>query len=565
MKSILEYFPEKYNPRDMQRDVLLQIEQAVKDGKTNFIVNAPVGSGKSHMAITIAKYFGKSAILTAQKVLQDQYVNDFPFLCAIKGKSNFVCDDLIQIGKVSRESAKGKYQFSCDMGECVKLVDSGVVESTSDGQTKKMNRRKCAFKPDMEEYEDVLYVGSESEKAVKLKNVCEYYEQKYQALNASHCMFNYSAYFQNVIMGSGGVLDRDVVICDEAHTIEDWMIGFVGLDITNKTMRILDNDFAGYDWDSVQGVYDFISAELNKLKLMAMELVDSGQTLGKDTDRVVAKFKYFCSILDKDDQKENFIIQKETDSRGNITKVSLKPLDISAFAHTFFKQKYKVFMSGTLNEKITTEMLGLNPEETAYIEVEDNPFALENRQVEYVDVAKINYHTTDDEWSEVYREIDTIMKQHGTDKGLILTSNKSQAHKIQENVSSVSADRIVITYGGHGDTKDIVLKKHAETDKPQVLVAPALWEGCDLKNDLARFVIIVKTPYASLGDERIKAKMDINQSWYTWQALTKILQGFGRGVRSADDWCKIYCMDSSTHSLLKRGRRMIPKAYLDMI
>ena len=55
MKSILEYFPEKYNPRDMQRDVLLQIEQAVKDGKTNFIVNAPVGSGKSHMAITIAK------------------------------------------------------------------------------------------------------------------------------------------------------------------------------------------------------------------------------------------------------------------------------------------------------------------------------------------------------------------------------------------------------------------------------------------------------------------------------------------------------------------------------
>ena len=133
----------------------------------------------------------------------------------------------------------------------------------------------------MEEYEDVLYVGSESEKAVKMKNVCEYYEQKYQALNASHCMFNYSAYFQNVIMGSGGVLDRDVVICDEAHTIEDWMIGFVGLDITNKTMRILDNDFAGYDWDSVQGVYDFISAELNKLKLMAMELVDSGQNSRK--------------------------------------------------------------------------------------------------------------------------------------------------------------------------------------------------------------------------------------------------------------------------------------------
>ena len=79
--------------------------------------------------------------------------------------------------------------------------------------------------------------------------------------------------------------------------------------------------------------------------------------------------------------------------------------------------------------------------------------------------------------SEVYREIDTIMKQHGTDKGLILTSNKSQAHKIQENVSSVSADRIVITYGGHGDTKDIVLKKHAETDKPQVLGSSSIMGG----------------------------------------------------------------------------------------
>ena len=62
--------------------------------------------------------------MTAQKVLQDQYVNDFPFLCAnfLKGKSNFVCDDLIQIGKVSRESAKGNISYSCDMGECVKLV-----------------------------------------------------------------------------------------------------------------------------------------------------------------------------------------------------------------------------------------------------------------------------------------------------------------------------------------------------------------------------------------------------------------------------------------------------------
>ena len=134
-----------------------------------------------------------------------------------------------------------------------------------------------------------------------------------------------------------------------------------------------------------------------------------------------------------------------------------------------------------------------------------------------------------------------------------------------DGVSAENKDRMVITYGGYGDSKEIVLKNHAKTKRNQVLVAPALWTGCDLKDEQARFLIVLKTPYAYLGDERIKIKTERSQSWYTWQALMKLLQGMGRGVRSDKDYCRIYCMDSSTLTLLRMGRKLLPKAYQDIL
>jgi len=72
-----------------QKKILKTIEKTFKDKKI-IVLEAPTGSGKSPIALAVAKYFKNAYIVTSQKLLQDQYVNNFN-LVELKGKSNYMC------------------------------------------------------------------------------------------------------------------------------------------------------------------------------------------------------------------------------------------------------------------------------------------------------------------------------------------------------------------------------------------------------------------------------------------------------------------------------------------
>ena len=77
--------------RPKQDDVLNKICDAYNSGVKIVVLEAPTGFGKSPVAITVARTLGSSYICSATKDLQTQYVNDFPFLRAVKGMNNFPC------------------------------------------------------------------------------------------------------------------------------------------------------------------------------------------------------------------------------------------------------------------------------------------------------------------------------------------------------------------------------------------------------------------------------------------------------------------------------------------
>ena len=111
---------------------------------------------------------------------------------------------------------------------------------------------------------------------------------------------------------------------------------------------------------------------------------------------------------------------------------------------------------------------------------------------------------------------------------------------------------------------DEVISEHAN-DPNGVLLSSSLWEGVDLKDDLSRFQIIAKVPYPNYKEKRTKAKMDKFPMWYTSQTLTKLLQGFGRSIRSEDDWAKTYVLDTAVNNVFFKAQQMIPKAYYDVL
>ena len=87
--------------------------------------------------------------------------------------------------------------------------------------------------------------------------------------------------------------------------------------------------------------------------------------------------------------------------------------------------------------------------------------------------------------------------------------------------------------------------------------------GVDLKDDLARFQIIVKAAFLPLGDNRIKRLFDEDKDWYTNQMLINLVQACGRGVRSKDDHCVTYILDGNIYQAVITNKDKLPKHFID--
>ncbi len=91
----------KYNPRREQKEAIDYIDSEYKRNPLNkfFLLNLPVGSGKSHLALMISDWYRKNAnrmarvdIITNSKLLQDQYSSTYDSICDLKGKENYECE-----------------------------------------------------------------------------------------------------------------------------------------------------------------------------------------------------------------------------------------------------------------------------------------------------------------------------------------------------------------------------------------------------------------------------------------------------------------------------------------
>ena len=73
-----QYFP--FNTiRKQQEDAINFVLEQFKT-KRYVLLESPVGSGKSAIALTVAKYFKSAYIITPQKILQQQYIKSFNFI-----------------------------------------------------------------------------------------------------------------------------------------------------------------------------------------------------------------------------------------------------------------------------------------------------------------------------------------------------------------------------------------------------------------------------------------------------------------------------------------------------
>jgi hypothetical protein len=113
--------------------------------------------------------------------------------------------------------------------------------------------------------------------------------------------------------------------------------------------------------------------------------------------------------------------------------------------------------------------------------------------------------------------------------------------------------------------RDEVIAEHVNNTKPTVLISPSLHTGLDLKDDLSRFQIITKVPYPSIGDRWINEKRKTNGQWYIWQTALRLVQGYGRSIRSEEDYAVTYVLDSAFGPFVWKNKNILPDWFIQAI
>lgn len=636
VKEYLENFPHT-SFRNNQDNVIRQICEAFNSDSKYVILEAPTGFGKSAIAMTVARTLGSSFVCTATKDLQTQYTYDYGFLKVAKGKNNFQCrvkEDFMEAGKYLCTSCNSRSEVecrhtSCDYGPCLSdesMEGAGCRYRTFINDYKidnkgRKNERIFISKEKLENYE------TEYSNWIHLKNFdiprqwspCYYFDQLFQALKASHSIFNYSI-FLSLLANKSMIQQRELLVLDEAHLLETEIIKFRGLSISKKRWRRYINDFKMIDYGfDLNGWLGFL-IDLEKtiltllgydslVKLLVMERkikygYDSKSKAKAKNKRIVSASELFeddesLEIDIKSENKKHFQIDKEllidivqdidklTRTINNILsnpknwivsevhkenydvlRVEFKPLDASKYIRTVVEKCPKtLIMSATILDHRTFEKnLGLDTgdDRTKFIQIQSD-FPIENRPIFPLSVEYLNFSNLQqtDVKTKISRAIDNIMHIHSNDKGIIHTTSYEQLNFIKENLSKMNSRRLILT--DPEIQRDEVIKEHIDSKKPTVLISPSLHTGLDLKDNLSRFQIITKVPYPNIADKWTSEKRKINEEWYYWQTAVRLVQAYGRSIRSKDDWAKTYVLDAAFNYFVKMNVNILPKWFVSAI
>ena len=546
-KEINESFKRlSLKPRENQISCINQVLEAFLDKAKPFVVlSAPTGTGKSIIGAVIADVINTisgtklaSIILMHNNALAKQYYQTF---------SNF--------GEHRYLNLKGANNYTCS------ALSGDTVEDL-------VTAENCAIK--------VFHKEHMSSIITQHCDKCEYLRLKSLKNISKNVITNFSYYFVDRQFANNFEI-RDVVIWDEAHTLNDAfcehnaiyfskdrlkkfyeelaenlklpdlemfkILKKVQIDLEAK--KINDNNYLDY-LRLLQQVYNiaFSSAqEVAENCSYDMKMYTKYSKLAK---------KYFglgCKIDDL------FIYNYEHIFEFNekTFEATVKPIFIgNMFSKALIHSDFNLFMSATISKEYIVETLNLNDDDVEFVKVPPT-FPKENKKIVFFNTRPLNYVAMQDPKTieMLCQNVANIVKIHGADfseNGIILTPSFAVAEQLGNFIRKVGI-KVNMFEHMRGMKAENVINAFKGSSGPSLMISPSIYEGIDLPGDLSRYQIIVKAPYPSLAEKRMKYILDKHPAIYNSITIMKIVQGSGRSVRSVDDHATTYILDSNAKRL----------------
>lgn len=456
------------------------------------------GSGKTLFGIALARILGVKAVyLVATKALQEQVLNDFRDcgMVSVVGRANYSCP---------------RYG-NCDLGN---EADCSLGKTVACEYTAAVQRAKASSLV-----------------------VTNYAYWLHARMNNQHALENEDEF------SGGGAEAIGLLICDEAHSIENQLGGFAEVKLYQSEIGKMRTSFKSLSGRADDGSIEWnvswvalCQATINKLKASTddddKDLVDRCRRILRMNGNWVWQF----------------------DDHGHCT---FTPVRLAQFTKSLFSGVPRVLLMSASLDPFTCALL--LPRDFSYsYKAWPSVFPPQNAPVYHIPTVKLTWKSTDEDYRQIIEATDRIIDSRDDRKGIVHTISYARAKRAL--AYSRHRDRFIWNEDGSGLKS--ALDRFRTGIRNGVLVSPSVEEGFDFEGDQCEFQIILKFPFPNESNRVIKERCTQIPGYRLHHAAHKIVQMRGRPIRSAVDRAETFILDNSVGQLKGlEGKQFLPPGF----
>lgn len=504
--------------RHKQQEITETIIKALYfDDYDNVVLDAPTGTGKSGILTAILRYAEDGFYTTPQKSLREQLQND-----------NVLQDHL--------RSLKARRDYTC-----------GVTGE---------NCEDCS-------------INQSSDKSCSEFAECTYWSAKMAAMQHEIPILTFSYFIIDSMLPeevNGTPVSfghRQLNCVDEAHGLTQQTSDMhAGVNITPYR---LPKAVFGTVTDSCSlsaNMYEDVQDEVRTIRDRCKSYV--GDTPPNEREPAQKRCQRLADRIDWiEESNTEWVVDVERDEyKGEYKKtLEIRPINVGNFLQNrvWNRADKTIISTATLpyrgNPDIWLHQVGLDPDNTLVISV-PMPFPVQNRPIHtHKMVASMSNRGDDENWDEIMETLNEISKEHYNQKGLIHTASYGRAERIVDSIDPDEHPYLHENCIAHNNDRDSeVVIEDWQTSDHDIMLSPSMMEGVDLPGEMATWQALLKVPYPSRDSrtEYILNNKDWGWNWYFEKALIRVVQSYGRAIRSETDKADYYVLDEDFEDLMKK-------------
>lgn len=586
-----------YEFRPQQMLMAAAVEKALRT-KTHLIVEAGTGVGKSlaylvPLILLAREENCRIVVATYTKALQQQIVKkDIPFLKSVLGDfrvalcvggENYLClrrfdqlrtGDLYEQSEIDPLNRLFAWSFKTRTG----LRSELDFEPPHSLWAKACRESDLCFGRDCSYHKDCFYQKAKA------------WEQQAHILVANHHLF-----FADLATGGNVLPQHKAVVFDEAHQIEDVATDYLGVEVSNYSVRyLLDTLFSqrtrkglltrlkvktqGIETarDLVEGlrplaenfffdlsgllkqepvlrvrrphvIEDTLSEPLLTLKDVLLGLNVETHEEEQEVKAFASRAQGLAAAIRHNltQDRDGFVYWAERENKR--LRLVASPIDVAGLLreHLFGKLDTAVLTSATLSAAgsfgYIRGRIGLDAATELLL---DSPFDFENQAMLYIS------RGLDDQQATGYQErFENELKavlSVTQGRTLVLFTSYSQLRKTAETLRRERPGMGVLCQGEMPAYR--LVEQFKELPNTVLLGTASFWQGIDVPGDALQCVVIAKLPFAVPDDPIVESRMERLKSpffeYQVPQATLLFRQGFGRLIRTKTDRGAVAVLDS---------------------